>query len=95
LSTLTEEEARKRWCPFVRHSNAPEGSWNRCASSSMDPEHYKCIASECMAFRLMPQTYRHTNSGGSYVGTNKTNGFGVAGEPLPRQGYCGLAGKPA
>jgi hypothetical protein len=51
LSLLTEEAAKKRWCPFVRHSNGPEGSWNRLTNSVTDHESYTCLASECMAWR--------------------------------------------
>lgn len=51
---LTEEEARKRWCPFVRF----EDGFNRGAIDPMNrPEKSddfvpRCIASDCMAWRF-------------------------------------------
>lgn len=47
---MTEDEARKKWCPHVRFGNeagcnrntAPEGSGGALTN---------CIASECMAWR--------------------------------------------
>jgi hypothetical protein len=104
---LTEEEAKKRWCPFAKYASAgphpswptmptiiaPEGrQWAFAQDSYAFPQ--KCIASECMAFRLMPQMYRHTTSGGSYASKAKANAYGVEGEPVPRVGFCGLASVP-
>lgn len=43
---LTEEQAKTKWCPFVRLSGQPN-TFNRA-----DPmEHLYCIASACMAWR--------------------------------------------
>ena len=54
--TLTEDEARKKWCPFVRAGN--EAGCNR---SVLNAEGYldKCIASECMAWRWAAQSYEY------------------------------------
>lgn len=75
---VTEEEAKKRWCPMVRHSNGPDGTWNRYASNPQIPEHYKCIASECMAWRLAER--EKIDMYGKTKGQNR--------------GFCGLSGNP-
>ena len=45
--TLTEEEAKKKWCPFGRIYST-QGSFNR---NSYDHGMTKCIASECMVWK--------------------------------------------
>lgn len=48
---MTEEEARTKWCPFVRIGNyLSGGSLNRAANGDIDNA-MKCIASECMGWR--------------------------------------------
>ena len=86
---LTEEEARTKWCPYIRiHEQPPLGiggpnmyAYNRPHNMSS----MTCIASECMAWRF--------------------SGFLEKGEECPVSGitvqehtptgYCGLAGKPS
>ena len=75
---MTEEEARKRWCPFVRYATRDDGgdyperahvvTGNRFLHKP-GPGLTNCIASGCMAWRW-------------------------TGFPAERLGYCGLAGKP-
>lgn len=81
---MTEDEARKKWCPFAR-SGAYVGSGlefspvSGCAvnrdgpaTSTIDASGTRCIASECMAWRWRP-------------GTNPPLGFcGLAGDGGPR-----------
>ena len=51
MNTMTETEARERWCPMAREMTA----WDKDC---------KCIASKCMAWRwvrpegLTPQGYK-------------------------------------
>lgn len=50
---LTEDEARTKWCPFVRYNSgeiAEEPGVNRHGQLK-NPNYAGCIASECMAWR--------------------------------------------
>ena len=78
---MTEDDARQRWCPFVRIFIAPETvDWqgmmfdNRGELSEGRPN---CIASDCMAWRW--EKYEEQIE----------EGLGRKG----CDGYCGLAGK--
>ena len=84
---MTEEQAREKWCPFVRVGfgmNAPDQSCIAATGNrmtTMDDE-CNCIASDCMAWRW-------AHLGGDH---------NAIGEPLPEnvpgEGYCGLSGTP-
>ena len=92
---ITEEEARKKWCPFARDSLLEECrdgvtsySFNRavgCGTGKL-PENCLCIASDCMAW--IPEMVIDQESGGTGPGFHasvKPNG----------EGDCGLKrGKP-
>jgi hypothetical protein len=75
--TLTEEEAKTKWCPFVRHNlgrDLPAAYRGMHVTSDS-----KCIGSACMAWRDAGKDTR-TNS---YVGNYSVDvGFcGLAGKP--------------
>ena len=84
--TLTESEARTKWCPFARVLLPVHQSGNRIstfhkanAESERDKEHYAqqerdccCIASDCMAWRWQGRPVH---------------------VPDRDFGYCGLSGK--
>lgn len=85
--SMTEEDARKKWCPFVRVTEeGVEKSWNRSIDQflidggKMKAVHTACIASECMAWR--------------WVLTEKPGRHVPLGVKERVQGYCGLAGSP-
>ena len=85
---LTEAEARKKWCPFVRARDFWDGSacsgnadaFDEKTSDNADynrnPLDSRCIASRCMAWRWI------TRDKASMEGT------------FQKVGYCGLAGRP-
>ncbi|WP_332764010.1 hypothetical protein [Phenylobacterium sp.] len=100
---MTEDEAKAKWCPFARvvcyDDQAPPGyipPANRAAikeagelSINENPEHARCIASACMAWRTRSQ-WRWADieppawhSGG--VDTTQP-------VEVRLDGYCGLAG---
>ena len=97
---MTEDEAKTKWCPQYRVGVADDDTIdNRLTRFPVQlPRAQMCLASECMAWRWEPQTYEHhSNDVGSYVNTEPdTNRYGVRvrGKALPREGYCGLAGRP-
>ena len=69
---MTEEEAKKKWCPESRHSFDEQTGpgWNT-------GESHNCIGSRCMAWRWIPSV----NTAGRPV-HGSGNGFcGLAGKP--------------
>lgn len=82
---MTEEEARKKWCPFVRIVNSYGiAIGNRNISRKSQTPRMCCIASECMAWRwkVAPLPARKND----------------IGEDIPAfggRGFCGLAGNPS
>jgi hypothetical protein len=75
----TEQEARKKWCPMVRHPGWMEnpGSWNRGEAFNCN-----CIASDCMMWRW---------TGECKTGVPITS---ISKHGPTELGYCGLGGKP-
>lgn len=76
---LTEEAAKRKWCPFTRCTNVLSSGdgprfavavnrWDGIRGKTIGP---LCVASACMAW---------------HWGDGMEDGAGV--------GYCGLAGKP-
>lgn len=76
---MTEEEAKKKWCPMVRHlsgdQDESDNPCNRVGYGNVldDGEWNRCIASDCMMWRT-GETHPKVKP---YVA-----------------GYCGLGGKP-
>jgi len=74
---MTESEAKKRWCPFVRMHSPGSGACNR-ETQTPDMQYYKCIASGCMAWRDDEVANQIARS----VMENEGHGFcGLAGKP--------------
>lgn len=91
---MTEEEAKKKWCPHARVDSGFAGSGvvnrypkrdGRCRDVSMQEamlnETVNCIGSQCMAWRWLEKFV--AVPGGHFIP-----------EENPTTGYCGLAGKP-
>lgn len=73
---MTEEEAKGRWCPYVRVPDTESGaSYNRTWRGEVPLEGY-CIGSTCMAWRWN----RERNFDGTL--REKNGGYcGLAGKP--------------
>lgn len=101
--TLTKEEAKTKWCPFVRFSpNTPTPFvFNRDDGGPLRwQERLNCIASQCMAWRVIPaksiSAGRNQNDdlvAEGWTRTDKTAEYGYV-YTQPEKGYCGLAGTP-
>lgn len=76
---MTEEEARKKWCPHGRIYSS-EGAFNRTETRTATGP-CRCIASDCMAWRWI------TDPLVDFVANGKT-----VIDYQSEHGYCGLAG---
>lgn len=69
---MTEEEAKKKWCPFARLGEVG-ATYNRCGFHAG----LNCIASDCMAWVFEYSKPTGTTHGGKIIG-----GYcGLAGKP--------------
>jgi hypothetical protein len=90
---MTEDEAKTKWCPFVRHSDDSGGSFNRGMfpgdatnkGRTNDCWQCNCIASQCMAWRWDQTRWMLEHDDRGMLMRPPKDG-------VPR-GYCGLAGK--
>lgn len=75
---MTEEEAKKKWCPQIRDGGTYHGMiYSGINSAETERKGYDCIASDCMMWRREKDDY-----GDDY------------GKGIPDDlGYCGLAGR--
>lgn len=98
---MTEEQAKTKWCfhHIASHTNPRHRAWAEGDEQLPEPTGpftYHCIASACMAWRVMGRIeIRHKYTGavippdawrvrGDYEETKVADG-----------GYCGLAGQPS
>jgi hypothetical protein len=77
---MTEDEAKTKWCPFVRTPMKIRDNFYVANQVTIDgqTDGPKCIGSACMAWRFRQ------------VG-EPTDGINA---PYTHHGFCGLAGKP-
>lgn len=59
---VTEEEAKTKWCPFVRYGAT--AAVNRDFQSQYSDRHCHCIGSACMAWRRGPYDHTHNQARG-------------------------------
>lgn len=104
MNFLTEQEAKSKWCPMVRHPVFPDGV---SGGNSAQTGFAYCSGSACMMWRDAGQRLetKITNEWVSYsppVGwryvvsyDDGNSKFERALSDAPLVGYCGLAGGPA
>lgn len=99
---MTEQEAKKNWCPFSRVANGLSSTasggtvgysvFNRATELGEVPNNSMCFASGCMAWRWH---YAAPSDTGQRRDTwPDLIPFGRADQLLTRHGFCGLAGDP-
>lgn len=94
---MTEDEARKKWCPMARLSNQNfGGSWNRAQREPGEHDDVswmpRCIASDCMAWRWYSRTSRKKQGDGAPYNEIMAQKYPDEYELAPATGFCGLAG---
>ena len=97
---MTEDEAKTKWCPFVRHEGDEGSTFNRGIIDPLniqggDPDGYRCtcIGSACMAWRFTNKTALHNRN--QWKSTTDKSGDDAHQEyvkDFPLEGRCGLVG---
>ncbi len=94
---MTEEEAKQRWCPFMRISGSNDGldtMWhnNRPSFGDVDVKGFDlCITSACMAWRGATKDV-WVDPDGILIGAGGIAPDGSYKIKDDADGYCGLAG---
>lgn len=104
---MTEDEAKKKWCPFVRIQKIDDTYLrnNRAdllkLGESKNRDAAACVASSCAAWRSIDKTkcsaiLRNKSSGldGRVIPPEKTGYHSSEDLEYISEGYCGLAGEP-
>ena len=82
---MTEDEARKKWCPMVRPSSI-------AMKDIREAHEMKCVASECMMWRWGDgDGYQMVQLESGNYKTLMTTGEVESYANYPQCGYCGLA----
>lgn len=79
---MTEEDARKKWCPMARIGLVHGMAVNKHAADKGVDEDTRCLASDCMMWRATDNECLPQAPSDASAPTCKS------------AGYCGLAGKP-
>lgn len=94
----TEEEARAKWCPYVRHEGDDGGTFNRGAIEAINVSQaqgyfrYSCIGPSCMMWRwalVDNPDYKHPNWS-MPPPDHRNNPVYITSKT---HGCCGLAGR--
>jgi len=96
---MTEDEAKTKWCPHVRHTALPMSNGDAAVYDNRSSEvafHVAgcCIASECMAWRWsMEPNPAYVEQANIWPDTRQPQ----QKQPMlpgKQRGHCGLAGRP-
>ena len=94
---MTEQEAKKRWCPMVRFSTGvDDGNASNRWLNYPSPAECSCIASGCMMWRWSEYQREWLGSvhpGGQCFWDSQV-GLYFRETSEGTKGYCGLGGKP-
>lgn len=97
---MTEDEAKKKWCPFSRIGASGGNGNNRWIESAGEDAttaaNYKpvlCIASACMAWRWTDAGRQPVAGYQDASGASHATQWADSAAP-PIDGFCGLAGTP-
>lgn len=101
---MTEDEAKTKWCPFVRLCVKGASAGNRYGTQHTtieNPSECRCIGSQCMAWRVskpsVPKGSLTFNRTGKTCKVGEVECENYEGRILtqdqPEEGYCGLAWK--
>ena len=84
---MTEDEAKTKWCPFVRVMALDPRNGGNPAINRQDYDNFNCIGPACMAWRW--------NDTSEWIARAEAE-FRRTGRRIPKtDGYCGLAGRPS
>lgn len=87
---MTEEEAKKKWCPMTRFHRGYDGDvyTNKISGSAKEDDCTLCVASDCM---LWQEEKVIKGFKPIYDSNENLCGYNAETEVI---GYCGLGGKP-
>ena len=88
---ITEEEARKKWCPFARLSTGANRSLHNMHKLA---DGTRCVASECMAWRRGSGEFERLDANGNPDPDCTGPSPWTYPDKKSVEGFCGLAGKP-
>ncbi len=88
---MTEEEAKTKWCPFVRFVATDEAAYNNRPAGS---DETLCIGSNCMAWRWSLKRNPDWNPSAAAMSWTHPADSPPAFIRDDTQGGCGLAGSP-
>lgn len=81
---MTENEAKEKWCPYsIVHDRGAGINRTNDDDEPFDIQGNMCVASQCMAWRWVPDELQKFVQGETDMNLCKG-----------KIGYCGLSGKP-
>jgi hypothetical protein len=83
---MTEQEAKTKWCPMVRHVG-PKAPLDSTPPDAVHNNGAYCKGSQCMMWRWEPHRL-----GDNPTITVHSDGRSTSDDPKPMSGGCGLPG---